>query len=170
MEQALKKTFPKFRVFDYSIKKNDAIKTILHLCATTPDIIVYIKKNENNSDYFHFLDQMDSLKQFNDPKPLEEIIINSDNYFGFKESIPLLTKMRHIRKNLIDNQSCIVCFCEQTEILRFNNCVECTSPTCMECLSKYCIKNIEDGKASKDSDGNLNFECMICKHTFIMSV
>lgn len=165
MEQAIKTAFPLHRVFDYSSKNDKAIPIILSMCVSDPKIIVYIRKNINNQQYFNLLDQSESTRQFADPRPILELVINSDNYVGFRDdSIDITSKIRDIGKNLIDNDECTICMSKQDHTLPMHICSHCSNRICMNCLGELVKSQIFNGKGQKDHDtGIIHFECPSCK-------
>ena len=165
MEQALKDTFSKYRILDCTNKNDDAIETIVKLCHANKNYIVYIKRHEQNQKYFRFLELLESQKQFYDPKPILELVLNSDNYLGFRESdFTIERKIRDIRKSLIDNEECTVCMENKSESVHLYVCPSCSNSTCMSCLGKYIKTQVLDGKATHDPETNkVYFECASCR-------
>lgn len=165
MEEAIRTAFPQHRVLDYSNKNDNAIPIILRMCASDPKIIVYIKKNYNNQQYFRLLDESESTRQFADPRPILELIINSDNYVGFRDdSMNISHKIRDIGKNLIDNDACTICMNKQDNNLSMHICSHCSNRICMNCIGELLKSQILNGKAQKNHDsGIIHFECPSCK-------
>ncbi len=170
MEQQLKDAFPSYRIFDYSDKITRALPIIISLCKENKNFIVYIKKHEHNKEYFESLDQIEKQNQFNDPRPLIEIVLNSDNYVGFKKTdIPLDKKIRDIKKILLDDESCTICFKEKNEALQMLICAHCSNSMCMGCFHDLALSQLTNGKATKNFDtGIVSFECPSCRQSIEM--
>lgn len=164
MEEVLKETFENYYVYDYSNKNNNAIPTILRLCANNKNIIVYIKRHSENEEYFKTLEEIDKHNQFYDPRPILELVINSDNYVGFREDMSIDKKIRNIRKNLLDDDACAICMEKKTELRQFFICKSCTNSVCMECLIEDIKNQIMVGKATKEQNSNkISFICASCR-------
>jgi hypothetical protein len=165
MEQVIKDTFIDYRVIDCTNKNNDAINTIVKLCHANKNIIVYIKRHENNQKYFQFIEMMEKQQEFHDPKPLVELVLNLDNYVGFRESnITIDKKIRDIRKSLLDDDECSICMEKKSESTRLFVCANCSNSTCMKCLGEHIKSQVIDGKATKDFiTGKIYFECASCR-------
>ncbi len=164
MQQAIRDAFPEYRVIDCSTKGNEAIVTILKLCMANKNLIVYIRKHEHNQNYFDFLDSQERLKQFHDPRPLLEIVLNLDNFVGFRDdTFPIENKIRDIRKNLLDDDACALCFEKKSETNQIHICGSCSHSMCITCLTSLVRSQIDNGKAIKNySTGKIEFKCPTC--------
>ncbi len=170
MEQLLKDSFPSYRIFDYSNKPDYAINIIINICKKNNNFIVYIKKHEHNKNYFEALDHIEKQNQFNDPRSLIEIVLNSDNYVGFKsDDIPFDKKIRDIKKILLDDESCSICFKEKNEALQMLICSHCSNCMCMKCFNDLALSQLTNGKATKNfATGVVSFECPSCRQSIEM--
>lgn len=167
MEQLIASTFTNYRVIDCTNKNDDAIETIVKLCHANKNIIVYIKRHESNQRYFRFLELLEKQKQFYDPKPLVELVLNSDNYVGFREGdITVEKKIRDIRKSLLNDEECSICMEKKSESVTIFICKHCSNSTCMNCLGLMIVNQVKDGKATKDlSTEIIHFECASCRQS-----
>jgi hypothetical protein len=165
MYQAIKDTFTNYQVLDCTGKKDDAIQTILNLCVRNKNIIIYIKRQNHNQQYFRLLEEIEKQKKFYDPKPLLELVLNSDNYLGFREgTITIEKKIRDVRKSLLNDDECAICMEKKSESLQFFICIHCSNSTCMKCLGEHIKTQVLNGKATKDfSTGKIQFECASCR-------
>lgn len=167
MERVLKETFTNYKVLDCTDKNDSAIETIVKMCHTNKNIIVYIKRHELNQGYFRFLEFMERQKQFYDPKPLVELVLNSDNYVGFREgNMSIEKKIRDIRKSLFDEHECSICMDKKSDSVNLFICGNCSNSTCMNCLGEHIKTQVLNGKASHDPEnGKVFFECATCRQS-----
>ncbi len=167
MEQALKDTFTNYRILNCTDKNDDAIDTIVKLCHSNKNLIVYIRRHEDNQRYFRFLEIMEQRNQFYDPNPIIELVLNLDNYVGFRESDAQIEhKIRDVRKSLIDDEECTVCMEKKSETISLYICPHCSNSTCMNCLGGYIKTQVLDGNATHNSSNNkVYFKCASCRKT-----
>ena len=134
----LKEHFPTYKINDASNASIQGLLTIAKICNVRYGIIVYIKRNEKNEEYFKMAELNEKIKNnVLDEEEINEILISMDNYVYFRTSYTNdIDKIRHIRKNLIIDPHCSICYSEKTYENPHFNCEVCNSSYCYDCIFK----------------------------------
>lgn len=135
--ELLKNNYPQYKINDSSDRNLAQIYKITNICKKCADIIVYLKRNKINEQYFNFVEMFEKSEKNIDTNPIDTIIINKDNYIYIRKNEKNPIKiLRCIDKNLLDNDSCCICMESKSYNLHFMNCSECQTPICNLCLNK----------------------------------
>lgn len=135
--ELLKKNYPQYKINDSSNRNLFEIRKITNICINNPNIIVYLKKNNINENYFNLVECIEKSQNVIDNVPIDIIIINKDNYVYVRKNENNFIKiLRCIDKNLLGNDSCCVCMESKSNNLHFVSCNECQTPTCKNCIQK----------------------------------
>ncbi len=148
-----------YKIYDMSDKTLKQIGVLIQLCHQKHDIIVFLKRNENNKRYFTLHDNLynnsgNIVQKFES----EIIIFHKDNFVNFNEDIiknekEEKTYKMHIIKNLLDDNMCCICYNCSKEKTNFTMtlCENCSSTFCVSCLVES-YQKIEEQK------------CPVCKN------
>lgn len=146
--ELLKNKYPQYQINDSSNRNLIEILKIINICVNCSNIIVYLKKNNVNKDYFNLIENLEKSQGVIDPNPIATIIINKDNYVYVRNNENNLIKiLRCIDKNLLGNDSCCICMESKSKNIYFKTCNECQTPICKVCITKInelncpCCKN-----------------------------
>ncbi len=148
----------KYKIYDFSNKTFEQLCKSVGLCHSMNNIIVYVQRNENNTDFFQFHEHINS----NDSKsyrPVQFIMYHRDNYIDFtditySDEDDKKRKKLMISKNLLENSSCAICF---EENVTQTPCRICTTSFCYSCLEKHM-------KVNKSTN------CPLCKQNMDVSL
>ena len=139
----LKENLKNYKISNGSNKNEYEIAIIMEICKKIPEVIVVIKRNKKNNNFFNILEKSIFLK-YKIKKNIELLLLNKDNYnrFLLKDIENKKIFLTLIKNKLLIEDECIVCY--ENEI-NLENCNKCCSSICFECLKKN------------------NFLCAVCK-------
>jgi len=144
----LKDNYSQYKINDSSNRNLTQIQKINEICMNNPNLIVYLKRNNINNEYFNFIEFIEKLTGVIDDGLIDTIIINRDNYIYVREYEKNPTKiLRCINNNLLGNDECCVCYESKSKTQKHHICEECQIPLCYKCLVKIdkkicpCCKN-----------------------------
>jgi hypothetical protein len=156
----------KYKILNYSNKPMNSIPIIINICHKNPEYIIYLERNENNLEYFNFIDKEKSESQFYDPTVIKHIVLNKDNYVIFRDyQINEKTIIRHIQKNLLNEESCPICSNEKTIKDGFN-CNNCNTYICNTCLNLLFKNTVETKPKNIINSTTVQTECPYCRNNF----
>ena len=153
MEELLKINFPNYKIFDASNKLLIEIIKIEQLCLNIPQLIMFVKRNENNKEYFKIYENDSGVND------IKWLFFNNDNYFHFqgrnKENLKMI--VLSVKKFIKDDTECCICYekINPQEKYSFLTCLNCSVFVCCNCISKYLKLN------------NKEIECPICRKVLI---
>ena len=154
--ELLKNNYSQYKITDSSNRDLKQIYKITEICKNNPNIMVYIKRNQINNQYFEIVEMMDRINGINDPEPIETIILNKDNYVYVKktEQDPIKV-LRCINKNLITDEECCVCYEKKSSNKKLFLCTTCQIPICVECTRQITNKSCPHCKNVFEISNNL---------------
>ena len=141
IESLIKKYFPTYKIYDASYKSDKQIKKIIEICLSVDNLIVFILRNDKNSNFFKTFETNHKLKE-----NIGIMFFNKDNcrYFENKdikeESIDGI--IRYFKNFIEYNNNCCICYeefdCEKRNTLL---CGKCGSSYCTKCLLNIAVRN-----------------------------
>lgn len=150
----LKENFKKHRITNKSDSSVEELGKICNICENNKnvhDVLVYIKRNENNEIYFKGIEMCEKRKGSLSNDKIELVIINKDNYVYFREGLyDETTIILMIKKSLLDEETCVICYENGN-----NNIAKIVCETCCSSVCKRCIFNL------------MKTECPTCRNPYV---
>ena len=124
----LKKHFPKYRINNASERTKYELIKLMNLCEVIPNLIIYIRRNEKNDDFFKFSNDIQGFKNI------------SSAFYSKKGDMCFTTEGREIAESKIlcfkraieDSHECVICY-KNTDI-EMKYCSGCGSACCNKCI------------------------------------
>ena len=141
IEQILKTQFPNYMINNASNRYSYELEKITELCSKIDKILVFIKRNDNNEDYFKFTEEYQNTEKIN------VIFLNKDDiyYYYINNEENIGKTIMSLKRHLLKETDCIICMEKCTN--NFISCSQCGNFTHEKCFEQ-CSKKI----------------CSICKH------
>jgi hypothetical protein len=145
MEQKIKNTLPNFNINNSSNRNFEELMRITELCHKINNILVFIKRNKKNNDYFKMIETTQNTKEIN------LIFLNKDDIYHYyiENNNNLDIAIMSLKRKLYNETECVVCMepCNN----KFYICSTCGHQIHGICLSK-CV----------------TYNCSICKNNSFM--
>ena len=133
MEEILKNKLPNYKITNASNRYSYEIMKIIDLCHKIDNLLIFIKRNENNEDYFKFIEN-----QYNAEK-INIIFLNKDDiyYYDIENEDKISITIMSLKRKLLNEIECVICMekCNNNYI----SCSQCgnfTHDKCFEQCSK----------------------------------
>jgi hypothetical protein len=135
MEQKLKNILPNFNINNSSNRNIDELMKITALCHEIDKLLVFIERNEKNTDYFKITEITQNTKEIN------LIFLNKDDiyYYYIENNNNLDVTIMSLKRKLYNETECVVCM-EQC-INKYYMCSKCGHQIHNICFKK-CDKSI----------------------------
>ncbi len=133
IKEMLEENFKNKKTNNASERTMSEILKIAEICEKCEDLIVYMKRNKKNENYFIKIEKESKEKGMISKEKIEWILFNKDNYIYFREGrYDKRTMIMQIRKNLLEENNCAICL-NNENILNIP-CEQCCSYICKKCL------------------------------------
>ena len=134
----LKKHFPKYRINNASQRTKDELLKIFDLCEEIPDLIIYIKRNEKNDEFFK------ECEIVHNTETLTRMIYNKkvDSCFKNEDNEMIESSILCFKKAIEDRIGCVICYENSDNMMLY--CQICGSQCCIKCILKMLKSELND--------------------------
>jgi hypothetical protein len=131
----IKEYFPKYKVNDASNRNIRNMITIESICHSTKDVLVYLKRNKINEEYFSYIEKAQADAGIKTDK-IDVIFLNGENFYYYSEENTknFLGPILHLKQTLGGTFECTIC--NKKCIEQHFACDKCAVAYCTACLMK----------------------------------
>ena len=137
MEEEIQKIFgDKFVINNASSRSKDEMIKIIEMCNKCDKFLVYLIRNNKNSDFFDHCSELANFMTGKVEKP-KVIFFQGAGYYSYPENIITDYKaaLLNLRRRLCDDRyDCVVC--ERNDFNDYFSCGTCGNIVCRDCMKK----------------------------------
>ena len=134
----LKKHFPKYRINNASERSKDELIKILSLCEVISNLIIYIRRNEKNDEFFKECEITQDIKNISTAYHCKK----GDMCFTKKDNENVESNILCFKRAIEDGFECIICY-KNTDMEMFY-CSVCGSQCCYKCTFNMLKTKLND--------------------------
>ena len=154
IKDTLVNNFPTYKVNDASDRTKEEMEIIITLCHKIPNLIVFMKRNGKNDEYFEEYD-----KNFNLERGIKILFYNKDDFIYFErdDDNEIEGAVRFLRRFINGENVCVICY-EQFDGTKRNllSCTKCGEGCCIKCINNML-------KTELDKFEKVDILCPVCR-------